>query len=141
MGSKNWQLECKSSIESISFRGGTKSNPCDTAFAFRITRSSPEETVGRFEFVGPEIAKPVSDPWNADIGDVPQLLRQAGVGRVILVHGTFAGNDIVGLTRPGRQVLPDNCGPSQTSWARNGSTTWWVSLVTTRKNSRTVSRV
>ena len=70
----------------------------------------PEETVGRFEFVGPEIAKPVSDPCNADIGNVPQLLRQAGVRRVILVHGTFAGNDIIGLTREVARFSPTIAG-------------------------------
>lgn len=70
----------------------------------------PDEPAGRFEFVGPEIAKPVSDPSHAEIGDVPQLLRQAKVEKIVLVHGTFAGNDIVGLTREVARFSPTLAG-------------------------------
>jgi hypothetical protein len=70
----------------------------------------PDEQDGRFEFVGSELAQPVSDPSHADIGDVPQVLRQAGVEMVILVHGTFAGNDIVGLTREIARFSPTLAG-------------------------------
>ena len=59
----------------------------------------PEENAGPFAFIGPNAAEPVCDPARAGIGNVPQLLRQAKVARIILVHGTFAGNDIVGLAR------------------------------------------
>lgn len=69
-----------------------------------------DEKDGRFEFIGPEIAKPVSDPSHADIGDVPQVLRQSGVEKVILVHGTFAGNDIVGLAREIARFSPTLAG-------------------------------
>jgi hypothetical protein len=70
----------------------------------------PDEKNGRFELIGPEIAKPVSDPANAQIGDVPQVLRQFGVEKVVLVHGTFAGNDIVGLTREIARFSPTLAG-------------------------------
>ncbi len=71
---------------------------------------NPDEKVGPFEFVGPEVAKPVADPANADVGDVPQVLRQAGVEKVVLVHGTFAGNDMIGLTREIARFSPTLAG-------------------------------
>lgn len=66
----------------------------------------PEEAAGPFEFIGPAAARPVCDPSHAGIGHVPQLLRQAKVTRIILVHGTFAGNDIVGLAREVTRLSP-----------------------------------
>ena len=54
---------------------------------------------GRYELIAGDFAAADSNPSSADVGRAPQLLRQAGVTQIILVHGTFAGNDIIGLVR------------------------------------------
>jgi hypothetical protein len=51
------------------------------------------------EIISADAAKPVAEPCPEDVGDVPQRLRDAGITRIVLVHGTFAGNDIVGMVR------------------------------------------
>lgn len=57
------------------------------------------ETEGPCELISGDVAAADSSPSSADVGRAPQLLRRAGVKQIILVHGTFAGNDIIGLVR------------------------------------------
>jgi hypothetical protein len=68
------------------------------------------EAGGRYELVSAELAAESSDSMSSDIGQAPQLLRQGGVTRIILVHGTFAGNDIVGLVRQVARFSPSLAG-------------------------------
>ncbi len=44
-------------------------------------------------------ASAITEPAAEDLSELPQLLRRAGVGEIILVHGTFAGTDVVGVVR------------------------------------------
>jgi hypothetical protein len=74
------------------------------AFARRAPRFShhtfhQDEVRGPWEIVPAESARAVADPTLDDVGQVPLLLRRAGVAGVILVHGTFAGDDVVGVVR------------------------------------------
>jgi hypothetical protein len=68
------------------------------------------EPAGRYELISADIAAATSDPVSSDIGHVPQLLRRCGVTEVILVHGTFAGNDIIGFVRQIARFSPSLAG-------------------------------
>ena len=61
---------------------------------------------GEFEFIPADQAMGVED-WNAaELKTTAELLRHANVTGIILIHGTFAGDDILGLMRELGRVLP-----------------------------------
>ena len=69
--------------------------------AHRLSAEFPHHTLADDEVRGDcELVDAASFvPRPQDVEDVPKLLRLAGVARVILVHGTFAGDDIMGVAR------------------------------------------
>lgn len=60
----------------------------------------------RFRLVGSEFATAIDDPTAADVAAVGDRLAKAGVGEIILIHGTFAGDDIAGMMRPLARYSP-----------------------------------
>jgi hypothetical protein len=60
---------------------------------------SEDEVCGPFEFVEADVARPIATPAPGDVGSAAQQLRGAGVSEIVLVHGTFAGNDVAGIMR------------------------------------------
>ncbi len=73
-----------------------KSRPREISFPHQVLG---EGIGGPNELVSAEVAAAVHEPCCRDVGDAPLLLRRAGVAEIILIHGTFAGNDIVGIAR------------------------------------------
>ena len=65
---------------------------------------------GEFELIPPKSAVPVDDPRPSNFRDIAKRLRKAGVTEVILVHGTFAGDDILGLMRELARISPRQAG-------------------------------
>lgn len=65
---------------------------------------------GRYELIPSAMAGAVQEPGRRDVGDVPSLLRAANVSQIILVHGTFAGNDVIGLMREFARFSPGAAG-------------------------------
>ena len=61
---------------------------------------------GDYELVSSQVARPFSDPQSTDVTTVPTQLRLAGVVEIKLIHGTFVGNDAVGLIRALSGVAP-----------------------------------
>ena len=61
---------------------------------------------GRHEFIPSSHAAGIEKPTADDVPEVGTKLRKAGVSRVMLIHGTFAGDDVLGLMRELRRVLP-----------------------------------
>lgn len=61
---------------------------------------------GAFELVPAEDASACRDPTSADLPDVRRRLRMANVAEIVLIHGTFAGNDIIGLVREVARLSP-----------------------------------
>jgi hypothetical protein len=60
--------------------------------------------------IPPKSAVPVDDPRPSNFRDIAKRLRKAGVTEVILVHGTFAGDDILGLMRELARISPRQAG-------------------------------
>lgn len=67
---------------------------------------SQEPNQARFELVSPAVASPVIDPAAAEMAGIVDKLRSARVARIMLIHGTFAGDDIVGLMRMLSRISP-----------------------------------
>ena len=61
---------------------------------------------GEHQFIGADEAQGVLDPTSVDLAGERQALRDAHVRRIILIHGTFAGNDIIGVMRELERILP-----------------------------------
>lgn len=61
---------------------------------------------GNHEFVPASQAAGIDTPSVSDVPKVGAKLRDAGVSRVMLIHGTFAGDDVLGLMRELRRFLP-----------------------------------
>ena len=59
-----------------------------------------------FEIVSSDNALPIDEPQSTDVTDAAEKLRAANVSEVILVHGTFAGNDVLGIMREIARFLP-----------------------------------
>lgn len=66
--------------------------------------NDPDE--GIFELIPSAVAVPVPDPKRSDTRDVAAMLRKAGVAEIIFVHGTFTGNDVLGIVREVARVSP-----------------------------------
>jgi hypothetical protein len=66
-----------------------------------------------FERVGPDQAAAIDSPTCRDIPEVGDRLRAAGVTDIVLIHGTFAGNDIAGLLRGFARFSPRIAGTIQ----------------------------
>ena len=62
---------------------------------------------GEYEFISADQATGVEDLAAVDIANAAQTLRDANVRQLMVIHGTFAGNDILGLMRELNRVLPD----------------------------------
>lgn len=65
-----------------------------------------EPNEGNFELVSSSDAVAVDNPGPEDVPGLPVTLRKARVARIILVHGTFAGNDVIGLVREVARLSP-----------------------------------
>lgn len=65
---------------------------------------------GRCETISAAKAAEVDDPAPSDLGRAAELLREGGVAKIVLIHGTFAGNDIVGLVRQVARFSPSLAG-------------------------------
>ena len=78
----------------------------DPAFRFPHHTFAVDEPRGDVAQISSSRALPVENPKPEDMGSVPALLRQAGVENILLVHGTFAGGDIIGLCREVRRFSP-----------------------------------
>jgi hypothetical protein len=76
----------------------------ETGFAHHTFAA--DETSGPVEFVRSDRARPVKAPRSSDVGNLPQLLRSAGVTEIVLVHGTFVGNDLSGVLREVTRFSP-----------------------------------
>lgn len=61
---------------------------------------------GKHEFIPASAAAGIDKPDASDVPKIGAALRQAGVSRVMLIHGTFAGDDVLGLMRELRRILP-----------------------------------
>ena len=61
---------------------------------------------GAYRIVASSQARPIEDPQPSDVSGVGTRLRKAGVSEIILVHGTFAGNDVLGLVREVARLSP-----------------------------------
>ena len=61
---------------------------------------------GDYEIVPTELAPAITDPKPADAPGVGQRLREVGVQEIILVHGTFVGNDAAGILREVARLSP-----------------------------------
>jgi len=61
---------------------------------------------GKHEFISASQAVGINKPAPSDVPQIGVKLREAGVSRIMLVHGTFAGDDVLGLMRELRRVLP-----------------------------------
>ena len=59
-----------------------------------------------YEIVPTDLAPPITDPQPADVPSVEQRLHEAGVKEIILVHGTFVGNDAAGVLREVARISP-----------------------------------
>lgn len=82
----------------------------DQRVRFPHHQLNPSEPEGRFEIVRRDDAKAAIDVASGQITDAPKRLRQGRVSKVLLIHGTFAGNDIVGLTREIARFSPSLAG-------------------------------
>ena len=66
---------------------------------FRHHDYSSDPAAGNFVIVTPDKAFAVAQPTSNDVAGLAGSLRQHQVAEVILVHGTFAGNDAIGMLR------------------------------------------
>ncbi len=81
---------------------------------------SCEPGAGRFQLVRAAEAGRTVDPETADMGGLPEQLRDAGVAQITLVHGTFAGNDFLGMLREISRFSP------RLSWAMKELGKHWI---------------
>jgi len=58
-----------------------------------------ESIEGSYEIMSAADACPVEEPQCGDVPDVASDMKSAHVTELILIHGTFAGNDVIGLVR------------------------------------------
>lgn len=75
---------------------------------FQHQRYSPEEPTCEWGSVRPPV--PVESPSSDGIrtlADIGAAYRSAGVRAIYLVHGTFAGNDALGVIRGVSRIAPD----------------------------------
>lgn len=61
---------------------------------------------GEHEFMRSDEAEGIENPRPEHIPAVGEKLRMAGVAKIVLIHGTFAGKDILGLMRELARILP-----------------------------------
>lgn len=61
---------------------------------------------GEHQFISRTIATGQETVYPLDLVEIGSSLRLCNVKRVVLLHGTFAGNDILGLMRELARVLP-----------------------------------
>lgn len=61
---------------------------------------------GDFEFIPANQAAGIEDLTSVQLTDSVRAVRDAKVSHVMVIHGTFAGNDVLGLTRELARVLP-----------------------------------
>ena len=59
-----------------------------------------------YELISSEAASANEDPQPNDVVEAASKLRSANVCEIILVHGTFAGNDIIGIVREIARLSP-----------------------------------
>ena len=71
-------------------------------------------SAGDFAITASTDAPAVASPTYSDVGSVPDSLRKHGVAEIILVHGTFAGNDVIGLIREVGRFSPKLAGAIKT---------------------------
>ena len=71
--------------------------PHELPFPHHTYQSLSDE--GKFEIVASREAGLCRDPQPRHCQDVAARLRAAEVDEIILIHGTFAGNDVLGLIR------------------------------------------
>ena len=57
------------------------------------------EPRGKTFLISSKMASPVTNPQANDFQQIAKSLRDAGVTRILLVHGTFAGHDVIGIVR------------------------------------------
>ena len=60
----------------------------------------------RYELVTPAASSDRNSDWLAATRDAALLLRHANVSAIVLIHGTFAGNDSLGLFRKLARIWP-----------------------------------
>lgn len=82
--------------------------PSKRHFDHHTYLNDPEQ--GRFEMVSDDVASPIEDPNSQHVPEAAAMLRDAGVVEIILVHGTFAGNDTLGLMREFARFSPKTAG-------------------------------
>ncbi|MGI9473499.1 MAG: hypothetical protein ACR2NZ_18300 [Rubripirellula sp.] len=75
-------------------------------FRFPHHTFADDESRGQVCLIPPAAAQPTEAPKPQDVSDASHLLRDAGVKRIYLVHGTFAGNDIAGIVREVARFSP-----------------------------------
>ena len=61
---------------------------------------------GNFEFITAAQSTGLENYDAAKFRGIQKALHHANVAKVILIHGTFAGNDVLGLIRELGRVLP-----------------------------------
>jgi len=59
-----------------------------------------------FEIISSDKVPPIDEPQSTDVPNAAEKLRAANVAEVMLVHGTFAGNDVLGIVREIARFLP-----------------------------------
>ncbi len=67
--------------------------------------SDPSDRL-HFRLIDNGVATAIDDPSAADVIGVGDSLARAGVREILLIHGTFAGNDIGGMMRPLARYSP-----------------------------------
>lgn len=61
---------------------------------------------GDFEFISSDLASGMEDLRAEELKDTARVIQAANVTHVMLIHGTFAGDDVLGLMRELARVLP-----------------------------------
>lgn len=61
---------------------------------------------GAYQLIGADEAAPVIDSQQVNLDAVATTLRDADVKAIVLVHGTFAGDDVIGVVREVSRFLP-----------------------------------
>ncbi len=78
--------------------------PSELPFPHHTYSNDPDE--GRFELIPSNMAPPVAIPRSDDVAGIPQALRREGVVQIVLLHGTFAGDDAFGIVREIVRIWP-----------------------------------